>query len=149
MKKISLILFLACLFTGFSSKAQFAKYSQADATELVKSIYLQVLEREGEPLGVGGWANYLVNGTKTVQDLVYEIGISYEYSGKFVDRETPAEAIRLMHVHFLGREPESVAASDRWVATLKSVGHRETIKKMVYSSEYNHNFGKTAVPYHL
>ncbi len=148
MKKISLILLLACLFAGFSSKAQFAKYSLADATEVVKDIYLQILEREGEPLGVGGWANYLVNGTKTVQDLVYEIGVSYEYGGKFIDKETPAEAIRLMHVHFLGREPESISASDRWVATLKSVGSRETIKKMVYSSEYKHNFGTSSVPYH-
>ena len=148
MKKIKLFLFLACMCAGFSTKAQFAKYSQVDATELVKNIYLQILEREGEPLGVGGWANFLVNGTKTVQDLVYEIGASNEYGSKFVHSETPAEAIRLMHVHFLGREPESVAAADRWAASLKSIGYRETIKKMVYSSEYNHNFGKTAVPYH-
>ncbi|MEI6059757.1 MAG: phycobilisome rod-core linker polypeptide [Bacteroidota bacterium] len=148
MKKVSLILFVVLMLAGINVKAQNAIYKQADADELVKTIYLQVLEREAEVMGYRGWASYLVNGTKTVQDLVYEIGISYEYAGKFIDRETPAEAIRLMHVHFLGREPESSAASDRWVASLKSLGSRETIKKMVYSSEYSHNFGKTNVPYH-
>src|SRR4029078_6280672 len=98
------LLSLIGLFSAFSTSAEEfhkPKYPYPDAVKIAKGLYLKVLDRNADDGGMAANAAALAQGSLLVQEIVLNMGLSPEYSQRFIVTRQPAEAITLMCRHFL------------------------------------------------
>ena len=141
------LLSLIGLFSAFSTSAQeFHKpqYPYPDAVKITKGLYLKVLDRKADDGGMAANAAALAQGSLLVQEIVLNMGLSPEYSQRFIVNRQPAEAITLMYRHFLLREPESQAVINQHVNELNNVGWQQKVRHFVLSPEAGKTWPKFA-----
>ncbi len=104
-------------------------YSPQDAAYLVNEIYKQVLEREADPGGLVTFAGLISNGDGNTcpWKIFLSLGSSPEYISRFVEKQTPRQAVVLMYRHFLFREPESENVINHHIGSMNANGWQKTI----------------------
>jgi len=135
---------LLCVLSTSAQEFQKPKYAYPDAVKIAKGLYLKVLDRKADDGGMAANAAALAQGSLTVQEIVLNMGLSAEYSQRFITNRPPAEAITLMYRHFLLREPESQSAINHHVNELNNVGWQQKIRHFVLSSEGGQTWPKFA-----
>ncbi|HEY0024965.1 MAG TPA: RHS repeat-associated core domain-containing protein [Longimicrobium sp.] len=130
----------ATLLDANPLRAQACALTREDA---VKAIYVQVLEREGDPGGLDHHAARLHAGT-SVRDIVWDMAQSPEYRGRFITGQQDTVIIRHLYRTLLARSPDPGA----WVhvGSAASNGWNYVISQLVNSPEYTDRFGDRAVP---
>lgn len=115
--------------------------------DLLFSIYRNILERNPDIVGIHDYGQQLQAKTKTIRQIVREVGKSDEYNRRFVEAVNPREAIVLLYCHFLGRDPESESIMSEHLDYLSNKGWKFIVDKLTDSSEYQVIFGENTVPY--
>ncbi|HEY0037153.1 MAG TPA: phycobilisome rod-core linker polypeptide, partial [Longimicrobium sp.] len=121
-------------------RAQACALTREDA---VKAIYVQVLEREGDPGGVAHFANSLASG-QILRNIVLGIAQSPEYHGRFINGQQDSAVIRNLYRTLLAREADPGAWG--WLNPAAANGWNWVISSLVSSQEYTDRFGERAVP---
>lgn len=114
------------------------------AEETVKAIYRQVLKREADATGLRDHVRSLLDGTRTVQDLVRDLLHSQEWKAKFIDDHTVPEILLALYNSALARAPDRAGWND-----FMARGPRDwatAIDQFVNSSEYTERFGDDTAP---
>lgn len=107
--------------------------------------YRKVLEREPDENGLKDKAKKVSIGQFSIKDLIRELGLSDEYHRKYVVSKEPNEVVKLMFLHFLGREPENDRVIEEKVQQLDRIGWKKLVDVFVNSDEYNRKFGEDKV----
>jgi hypothetical protein len=130
----------ATLLEANPLRAQACAVTREDA---VRAMYIQVLEREGDPGGVSYYANSLAGG-QIVRNIVLGMAQSAEYHGRFINGEQDSAIIRNLYRTLLAREADPGAWG--WLNHAAANGWNWVIGKLVSSQEYTDRFGDRAVP---
>jgi hypothetical protein len=93
--------FAAGVLLATASPVRALTPEEADA--LLQMAFKQVLERDHTP-GPSAYRDQLLAG-RPLRHIMREMGHSEEYRLKFINHQTPDQAVRLMFRHFLGRDP--------------------------------------------
>jgi hypothetical protein len=115
------------------------------AEETVKAIYRQVLKREADATGFRDHVRSLLDGTRTVQDLVRDLLHSQEWKSKFIDDHNVPEILLALYSCALARAPDRAG----WKDFLAFGAHDDWSSVMdafVKGSEYTERFGNDTVP---
>lgn len=117
----------------------------SDTTAVVKALYRNILERDGEEQGVRHHVVMLNNGTINVRQLVSAFASSPEHIQRFAQNRPGPDQIKTLYRHVLGREgePAGVAHNTERLASVQYVG---MVNAFVNSREYSESFGDWNVP---
>lgn len=118
-----------------------------DIKQVLENVYHVVLERELDSKGLNNYGMQLQRRDKNLRMIIKEIGSSEEYLNRFVRLVSPQQAVRLIYLHFLCREPESEDIVREHVDMLNERGWQYVIGKIVDSEEYLSRFGEHSVPH--
>ena len=113
---------------------------------VLEQLYKQVLERDVDPVGQIFFGCQLVRGELSVRDVVRDVGLSQEYTARFITPDTVQNAVQLCYQHFLARpaDPGGLAA---WEQVAQTQGWQAVIIGLVNSAEYTTRFGDDVVPH--
>jgi hypothetical protein len=115
------------------------------AEETVKAIYRQVLKREADATGLRDHVRSLLDGTRTVQDLVRDLLHSQEWKAKFIYDHSLSEILLAFYGCALARAPDTAGWND-FMAWGARDDWSAAIDQFVNSSEYTERFGNDTVP---
>lgn len=135
---------LLCVLSTNAQEFHKPKYAYSDAVKIAKGLYLKVLDRKADDAGMAANAAALAQGSLTVQEIVLNMGLSPEYSQRFIVNRQPAEAITLMYRHFLLREPESQSVINHHVNELNNKGWQQKTRDFALSPEAAQTWPKFA-----
>ncbi len=110
-------------------------YSPQAAASVVRHVYMKVLERPADDSGLVTFAGKISGGGWCLRQIVRSLGTSSEYADKFINNQTPRQAVVLMYRHFLLREPENEQVINQHVADMKWKGWLLKVKHFVDSAE--------------
>jgi Ca2+-binding EF-hand superfamily protein len=120
----------------------------SNATQVVASIYQQVLERAPDA-NAADRARRLANGDVTVRDIVADVAKSQEHSQRFLQpTETAAQkqsAVNYLYKHLLGRNGDQTGVRN-YTQRAEQVGFARVVDEMMASPEYSNWFGSDTVP---
>ena len=118
---------------------------RCSAEETVKAAYRQVLKREADATGLQDRAGSLIDGTRTVRDLVRELLQSEEWKSTFLNGHTVPDILLALYSSALARAPDRIGWND-----FMALGARDEwdtiIDQFLNSSEYAERFGNDTVP---
>ena len=86
------LLSLIGLFSALPASAQEfhkPKYPYPDAVKIAKGLYQKVLDRKADDGGMAANAAALAQGSLLVQEIVLNMGLSPEYSQRFITNRQP------------------------------------------------------------
>ena len=113
--------------------------------ETMTQAYHRVLERDPDPEGLIWYGARLWRDEARVKDVIKEMGLSPEYSEKFISNQPTDEAVKNCYRHFLAREPDPEGLEDyQHVAEVQ--GFQPVITGLIESEEYTQKFGTDRVP---
>jgi len=128
------------------------QWDSYEVLHLVNQIYQQVLERSilnadgnSTDSGLMYYSDKLRRGEMSIRDVVRVLGLSQEYSQRFIIPNTNANAVRFCYKHFLAREPEEKGLT-YWTQQSMIGEWPVVIKGLVDSDEYTERFGDDVVP---
>ncbi len=118
---------------------------------ILRASYRQIFERDIYTFGLGyeliGLESAFLQGELSVQELIYQLGISLLYSKEFYQPYPNTKVIELGTKHFLGRAPHNQAEIRYYNQVLASQGLVPFIHSLVNCEEYKAIFGNNTVPY--
>jgi len=122
------------------------RWPQFAAIKKVKQAYQIILEREADAKGLEIYSAKLEKGVITVRELVLILGTSEEFGNRFINKNTPDEAVRFMYKKFLSREPENNKVVTSKTSRMGDKGWKYIIEQLIQSDEYINKFGDNLVP---
>lgn len=117
----------------------------ATADEVVRAIYLQMLDREAEETGVRSHTPLLTTHKNTVRDLVKFFAAGEEYKKRFTFAGNHAETAKGLYRHILAREGEPDGVNHQ-ASHIPILGYNQIVINFVESKEYDLKFGNWGVP---
>jgi hypothetical protein len=113
--------------------------------ESMTQAFHRVLERDPDPEGLIWYGARLWRNEVSVKDVIKEMGLSPEYTEKFISNKPTDEAVKNCYRHFLAREPDPEGLEGyQHVAHVQ--GFRPVITGLLESEEYLQKFGTDRVP---
>lgn len=105
-----------------------------DVTAFVNRLYLKVLERNGDDLGMENWCKTILTKSDSVENVSY----GFVFSQEFTEKETAdGEFVQIMYRTFLDREADSEGYKD-WTGRLAGgVSREEVFRGFVRSQEFH------------
>jgi hypothetical protein len=113
--------------------------------ETMSQIYHRVLERDPDPQGLIWYGARLWRNEANVKDVVKDIGLSPEYTEKFISNKPTDEAVRTCYHHFLARDPDPEGL-EGYQRVARVHGFKPVITGLLESEEYTQKFGTDKVP---
>lgn len=118
---------------------------QAEPSEIVRGLYLQVLGRPAEPKAASELESALGGGRTSVKEAVRQLALSDEFEGRLVEGRPLEEAVAAVHERLLARAPRAEEAA-KWVETARAGGVDAVVNSLIDGEEYGRLFGEWAVP---
>jgi len=112
---------------------------------LLNSIYMQILERGWDPVGLIHWGSRLDRGEMTVKSIVNQVVMSQEHMDRFIRGNTIEDGVKILYNHLLNRTADQ-GGLDNWVKTFELEGVDDVIRGIINSKEYNDKFGEDTPP---
>lgn len=121
----------------------------ASATQVVRTLYKQLLERDPEPEGLNYYVSKLTSRQSSVRELVDAFVHSGEYKVRFVNKKSNPEIVFALYKHVLARPGNPEDDEDGFhhqVADLSKLGYDQIASNFVNSAEYGVKFGDWFAP---
>lgn len=115
------------------------------AFALVQQIYMRVLERESDPGGLDFWVKSIINGERSIKEVVRAIAKSPEHYNRFIAPNPIPEQVRICYRHLLARDADP-GGQTFWEGVVNSQGINSVIDGIIDSQEYQQKFGDNTVP---
>ncbi|MGF1589503.1 MAG: phycobilisome rod-core linker polypeptide [Pleurocapsa sp.] len=125
-------------------------WTQADAKEVINSVYRQVLGNDYimQSERLTATESLLCNGSLTVRDFVRAVAKSELYKTKFLYGNFQTRVIELNLKHLLGRAAYDESEVIYHLDLYQTKGFEADIDSYIDSDEYSESFGDSIVPYY-